>query len=88
MATSTFGRVARRGDLVIRDVDLERGNAGEGARRRSDLSWELRERGEVVAQHRADRGESVAGELHAVARVAREADDHTIEVDDLPRALG
>ena len=80
--------VARRGDLVVGDVDLKCRNAGEGACRRSDLSGKLRERGEVIAQHGAHRSEAIAGELHAIARVAREADDHTVEVDDLARALG
>ena len=47
------GGVARRGDLVVGDVDLERGDAGEGAGRRPDLGREVRQRGEVVAEHGA-----------------------------------
>ena len=72
-------RVARRGDLVIRDVHLEGGDAGQRAGGGPDLGGEVGQRGEVVAEHRAGAREPVAGELHAVAGVAGEADDHPVE---------
>ena len=37
------------------------------------------QRGQVVAEGGADVGEAVAGELHAVAGVAGEADDHPVQ---------
>ena len=47
-------RVARRGDVVVGDVDLEGRDAGERAGRGADLGRELGQRGEVVAEQRAD----------------------------------
>ena len=73
------GHVARREDLVIRDVHLERRHPGDRAGRRADLGREVRHRREVVAEDRTHVGEAVAGELHAVAGVAGEADDHRVE---------
>ena len=71
--------VAGRGDLVVGDVHLEGRHPGEGAGRSADLGREVRQRGEVVPEQRAGAGEAVAGELHAVAGVAGEADDDPVE---------
>ena len=50
--------------------------AGRGA----DLGGEVGEGGQVVAQQGAARGETVAGELHAVAGVAGEAHDDLVQL--------
>ena len=55
-------------------MNLERGDAREGARRRADLGGEVGERREVVAEHRGGVGEAAPCELHTVARVPRESD--------------
>ena len=76
IATSTSGRVARREDVVVGEVQLEARHARQGARGRADLGREVRQRRQVVAERRRLRGEPVAGELHAVAGVTGEPDDH------------
>ena len=78
--------VAGREDVVIREVHLEAGDAGQRAGRRADLGGEVGERREVVAEHRRLAREAVAGELHPVTGVTREADDHAFELLDLLRA--
>ena len=77
------GGVAGREDVVVGEVDLERRHARQGALGRPDLRREVRQRGEVVAERRGLLGEPVAGQLHAVARVACEPDDHAVEALDL-----
>ena len=67
--------VARREDVEVGDVDLEARHAGDRAGRGADLGREVRQRRQVVAEGGAHVGEAVAGELHAVAGVAGEADD-------------
>ena len=52
---------------------------------RADLGREVGEGREVVAERRGLAREAVAGQLHPVARVTREADDHPIELLDLLR---
>jgi hypothetical protein len=74
--------VARGEDVVVGEVDLEAGDAGERACGRTDLGREVRERREVVPERRGLAREAVAGELHPVTRVAREADDHALELLD------
>ena len=71
--------ITRRGDRVVRDVHLEAGHAVHRAGRGTDLGGELGERRQVVAVRRADRGETVARQLHAVAGVSGEADDDPVE---------
>ena len=75
-------RVAGREDVVVGEVELEAGDARERACRRADLGREVGQRREVVPHHRGLAREAVAGELHPVARVAREADDHALELLD------
>ena len=60
-------------------MQLEAGDAGQRARRRADLGREVRQRRDVVAEDGRVGGEPVAGQLHAVAGVAREADDDAVE---------
>ena len=74
--------VARREDVVVGEVHLEAGDAGQRAGRGADLGREVRQRREVVAHHRRLAREPVARQLHAVAGIAGEPDDHTIELLD------
>ena len=75
-------RVAGREDVVVGEVDLEAGDARQRAGRRADLGREVGQRGEVVAEERRLAREAPARELHAVAGVAREADDDPIALLD------
>ena len=67
---------------MIREVDLEPGDAGERAGRRADLGREIGERREVVAHQGRLAREAVARQLHPVAGVAGKPDDHAIELLD------
>ena len=67
--------IARRQDLVGRELDLERRDAVHRSGRRADLRGEVGKRREVVAEDRRRVGESISGELHPVAGVTGEADD-------------
>jgi len=58
------------------EIDLEGGDAEGRALRRADLGREVGEGREVVSGERGRKRELAAGELHAVAAVAGEADDH------------
>ena len=71
--------VAGREDVVVREVDLEAGDARKGAGGGADLRREVRQGGEVVAHHRGLAREAVTGELHPVAGVAGEPDDDVVE---------
>ena len=75
-------RVAGREDVVVGVVDLEAGHARERARRRTDLGREVGKRREVVPEERGLAREAAAGQLHAVAGVAGEPDDHVVELLD------
>ena len=77
------GLVARSEHVVVGEVELEARDAGQGALRCADLGGEVRQRGQVVAEEGGLGGEPVAGELHPVTGVAREADDDTVEADRL-----
>jgi hypothetical protein len=79
------GTIARGEDVVVGEMQLEARDAGERALRRADLSREVREGREVVAEDRCLLGEAVPGELHAVAGVTGDADDDVVELFD---ALG
>ena len=85
MATRTLGRVARRRDVVVGDVDLEGRDARHRPGRGPDLGRVVGHGGQVVAEGGAHLGEPVTGELHAVAGVAGEADDDPV---DRSRARG
>ena len=75
-------RVARRQDVVVREVDLEARHAGQRPRRRPDLGREVGQRREVVSEQRGLAREAPAGQLHPVAGVARKADDHLFQLLD------
>src|SRR5690606_6358569 len=73
------GRVAGGEHVVRGEVDLEARDAERGARGGADLGGEVGEGREIVAGDGGGLGELIAGQLHAVAGVAREADDDRVE---------
>ena len=74
--------VARREDVVVGEVELEAGDAGQRAGGRADLGGIVRERREVVPEHRRLARELPARELHSVPRIAREADHDGVALLD------
>ncbi|SHV15158.1 Uncharacterised protein [Mycobacteroides abscessus subsp. abscessus] len=70
-----IGPVARGEDVVVGNLNLERGDTGQRALRGADLGRVIRLGCEVVAEDRSLGGESVSGELHTVARVSSKPDD-------------
>src|SRR5690606_15566043 len=77
------GGVAGGEDVVVGEVQLEAGHAGQGAGRCADLGGEVGQGGQVVAELGGAGGEPVTGQLHAVAGVTGEPDDHAIELLNL-----
>ena len=71
--------VAGRGDVVIADLHLEARHAVDRAGWGADLGRILRQRRQVVAERCADRGESITGQLHAVAGITGEPHDHACD---------
>ena len=78
MAIEHIDGVARRVDLVRREMELEAADAGERARRGANFGREIGESGEIVAVKGDGVGELAAGDLHAVAGVAGEANDGAV----------
>ncbi len=74
------GAIPRCEDVPVGDVHLERGDSGDRAGRRANFCGEIRERREVVAEHRRAGGELGSGQLHAVTGVAGEADHDPIDL--------
>ena len=68
---------------MVGEMQLETRHARQSAGWRPDFSREIRQRGQVIAEDRRLLREPVAGELHAVAGIAGEPDDHMIELLDL-----
>ena len=60
-------------------MNLETADTGQRARRGANFGREVGERGEIVAEKSGRIGELAAGDLHAVARVAAEADDRVFD---------
>ena len=79
MAIEDVDGIAGRVDIVRGEVDLESADAGKRARRSADFGRVIREGGEVVAVERDGIGELAAGDLHAVAGIAAEADDRVVD---------
>ena len=77
------GTVARRQDVVVGEVQLERRHTGQRALWCADLGGEVGLRGEVVAERRRFGREPVTGELHTVTGVAGEADHDAIQLAGL-----
>ena len=67
---------------MIGEVDLEAGDAGQRAGGGTDLSREVGQRREVVADRGRLAREAAPGQLHAVAGVAGEADRDLLELFD------
>ena len=80
--------ISRGEDVVVGEVHLETRDARQRACRGSDLGREVGERRKIVPEHRRLAGEAIAGELHPVARVAREPDDDVIDLLDRLGAHG
>ena len=75
-------RVARGVDVFAGEMDLKAGDPGLRAARGADFRREVGERRDVVAGQRAGVRKLRAGELHAVAGVAAEADGGFVDILD------
>ncbi len=71
--------IARRVDLIRGEVQLKAADTGDRPRRGANFRRIVGERGNIIAVERRGIGELAAGDLHAVAGVARETDDRLIE---------
>jgi len=74
-------RVARGEDVTRGEVDLEGGHAAHRPRGRANLGGVVGCRRKVVPEDRRGLGETPAGELHTVTRVASNTDDNPILID-------
>ena len=74
------GPVAGGEDVPIGDLDLEGRDAGKGAGGRPYLGGEGGKGGQIVPEDGGRVREAIAGQLHAVARVACEADHHPVSI--------
>ena len=74
------GPVAGGQDVVVGNLNLERGDAGQRALWCPDLRGVVRLRGKVIAKQCGFRGEPVTGQLHAVTGVTGKADDDLLEL--------
>ena len=70
-------RIAGGVDIGAGELHLKAGYAVSRASGSADLSRKIREGGDIVTEERRRVGELAAGELHAVAGVAAEADGHS-----------
>lgn len=61
-------------------MNLKTGDPSHGACGCTDFGWKVRKGGQIVARHRRFIRELRSGELHAVARVTREADRDVIHL--------
>ena len=82
------GLVARGEDVVVREVDLEGGDAGERSGRGPDLGRVVGERREVVPEEGAGAREAISRQLHPVAGVAGESDHYSIYAFPIDPLLG
>jgi hypothetical protein len=77
------GLVAGRADVAAGEVELEAGDAGQAAGGRANLGREVGQGRDVVADDGRGVRKLRAGELHAVAGVAGEADGDGLDLFDL-----
>ena len=82
------GLVAWGGDVVIGEMHLEARDAGDGALGSTNLGREVRQGGDVIAMDGGLSGEAVTGQLHAVAGIAGESNDDSVEGLDLSLVSG
>ena len=66
-------------DVVVGNVDLERGHPGDRPGRRPYLGREVGQRGQVVAEKTGTGRETVPDELHPVTGVTGEPDDDAVQ---------
>ena len=77
-------RITRRVNVVTGELDLESRHAEGGPLRSSDFRGEVWKCREVVADHRGGVRELPTGQLHAVTRVATEANgDRFLEIKEV-----
>jgi hypothetical protein len=74
--------VARRRDVAGGEMHLKARHTEQRVARSANLGRKVGERGDVVPQQRAALGKLRTGQLHAVARVSREADRGVADRDD------
>ena len=79
------GGVAGGENVVVGEVQLESTDARQRALRGTDLRREVGQCGQVVAARRGFPGETVAGQLHAVAGVTGESHDDAVQTHRLLR---
>jgi len=72
-------RVAGRVNFIRGKMELEAADAGNGSRRSANFRGIVRKGGDVIAVQRDGIRELVAGNLHAVAGIAREANDRLLD---------
>ena len=72
-------------NVLARQVHLEAADAGQRADRRANFGRKVRHGADVVADDRCGVSELCAGELHAVAGVARKADNDILDLLDVHR---
>ena len=77
-----IGSISWGEDVVVREMDLEGRDAGEGSLGSPDLGREVRQGRQVIAEQSTLLGEPVAGELHPVAGVARDPDYRPVDLAD------
>ena len=64
---------------MVGNMDLERRNSGNRARRSPYLCGEVRQRRQVVAENSRAGRETVTSQLHAVAGVPGKSDDDAVQ---------
>jgi hypothetical protein len=70
-------------NVTAAEVDLETGHPGQRAGRGTDFGGEVGQGADVIAEDCRGVGELGAGQLHPVARVARQADSDRLQLDGL-----
>ena len=77
------GRIAGRVNLVVGEIELETAHPPQKPGRGADLGRVIRQRADNRSRYRGDVCELIAGQLHAVARIAREPHRRTVHLDEL-----
>ena len=72
-------------NILAGQVHLEAADAGQRADRRANFGRKVRHGADIVADDRCGVSELCAGELHAVAGVARKADNDILDLLDVHR---
>ena len=80
IATSTLGSSPAVKISLLRKVELEAADTGEGSRGGANLGREIGQSRDIVAGQRRFGGELHPGQLHPVARVAGKANDDVVDL--------